>query len=227
MVLAGQREQRHQHQQHDRQRCQHRVPGKGCFATPDGSPAAAAQRHDTGQRQPAKRHQRDAAECRHADVVGQRRRIVQMRAAELQPRKLAHRALPRPVDGFLGVEVRCERRRIGLFIFRTQRPDQRVEHRQHLDCVLRLVARLAVERNAVMQRIEQADAEEGQQHRRRRHAGAAGANAAPGGQQRRASGDQHADANATGQQQPDQHIGPQDDDLETHHEKRIRGSTRV
>jgi hypothetical protein len=40
-------------------------------------------------------------------------------------------------------------------------------------------------------------------------------------------GDQHAEADAGSDQQPDQHIGPEDNDLEAHHEKRIRGSTRV
>ena len=92
---------------------------------------------------------------------------------------------------------------------------------------MRLLPGLALQLQAVMQRIEQADGNESEQHRRRGHAGPVGANPPPGKEQRRTPGDQHAEADAGGDQQPDQDVRPEDDDLEPGHSKRIRGSTTV
>ena len=78
-----------------------------------------------------------------------------------------------------------------------------------------------------MDRVEQADEDEGEQQGRRCHSHPVGADATPGREQRWAPGDQHAETDTGGYQQPDQHIGPEDDDLKTRHSKRIRGSTRV
>ena len=78
-----------------------------------------------------------------------------------------------------------------------------------------------------MQRIEQADDDEGEQQCRCRHAGTVGADPPPGRQQGRISGNRHTAGNPGCHQQPDDHVRPENDNLEAAHSKRIRGSTSV
>jgi hypothetical protein len=213
------------------------IPGEGRLATPDFLPSGAVDRgsaaidhqgSDAGQPQPADQGQRRHAEGGEPRVCSDLvLALAEVLAAVPEAGVVAHRALPRHVDALLGVETRREGFGVGLLVARAQRGGQRVEHRKYLDGVLRLLPRLGLERHAVMDGVEQADQDEGQQHRGRSHADAVGADPSPGGEQWRIPGDQHAEANAGHDEQPDQDVRPEHDDLEAGHSKRIRGSTTV
>ena len=236
VVLAGQPEQRHDNQQHHAEREQHRVPGKSRLATPDFPPPGSRRAvipADNGRSHPS--HRQPAEESQNAGTEGGKACIsshlvlafAEMLTTMLEARVVAHRALARHVDSFLGIQAGGERLGVGFLVARAQGLCHGIEQRQHLDGVLHLLPRLAFQRHPVMQGIEQADHNEREQHGSRGHADPIGTNPAPRREQGRIPCDQQANADPGGDKQPDQQVGPQDDDLDAHHSKRIRGSTSV
>ena len=158
--------------------------------------------------------------------------LTEMHATKFETREIANNlnaAVGQPdFARLLGVGARCQRFGIGLFEARTQGCRQRIEHRQHFNRVGGWLVGLATGKpGAVMQRVEQADQHEGEQHRRRRHSRPAAPYPSPRRTQQRIPGRPDAKQNGRQHQQPDQRIGPEQDGEEVHRPKRIRGSTSV
>jgi hypothetical protein len=184
-VVAAAERNRDAEQQQDRQQRENhgtnRRPAGADFQHFDHFDAAQPAPRDN-QQQPDREAAGTAARDAHGDVelvAGQIR--AQMRAAMLQARELALRRIRQRL---LGIQMRRQRRRVGLLAALAQVGEQRIERRMHFDGVAHRRsgrrARLRIEPGAVMQRIEQADHDEGRQHRRRGHRHAVPCHAPPG-----------------------------------------------
>ena len=216
VIATRQRRHRAAQQQDRQQGMEHGV---------DGDAAGPSRPLQQEAQQPPER-QADGGPEQHAlgNVAAVRIEIrTQMCAAMLEARKIAARRI---ADRFLGVQMRRQRRGIGLFATQAKAGEQRVKRRGHLDGIAHRFAGLRIQARAVMQRIEQADDDERRQHRRRRHRHTIPEHPAPGRTQVvLAPRPEHQGANGHDQQEQ-QRIRPEHDDLETHC-RRTLGSAMV
>jgi hypothetical protein len=132
-----------------------------------------------------------------------------MGAAMQQSRIIAFLSAFRQFHGFLGIEMGGERRRISLFLARSQRSRNGVEYAQHFDRVHFFGARCG-QRRTVVKRIEQTDHDKKQQHRQSRHAARAVRNTPPRREQMLLPPHVPGEASQHQDQQPDQHVGDED-----------------
>jgi hypothetical protein len=174
---------------------------------------------------PRERAEDNALKRRESDVAPVIGLVLQVRPAEAQARELAHDAPTRQLGRLLRERADGERRRVGALGARLERHDGHVEQAQHLDRVHRAALLvLALERRPEMQRVDQPDGREGEEHDECHHAGGAARDAPPRRGEMLVAADVGKVAEHDRHQQPDRHVGPQDD---RHHSNLTRGSTSV
>jgi hypothetical protein len=234
MVVAGQRHHGAGQQADDQQRHADRTPRDPALATPGRKHALGqgptvtpgGQRQQRGREQPGDQgpqHQPgQAAPGQVAEPL--RGRVVQVRAAELQPRRDAL-DLAVHLHRFLGEADVGQGSRVGGLARIDQAHQQRVEQRARARVVGRRSAAVADsgrQQRPVVHAVQQRDAQAQQQHHRRGQRACVGEDLGPvGAQPWPAQHHQHIGGQQQ-RQQPDGGIGPEQHELR-HVKRGVRG----